>query len=136
MYAGPKREHRPATLSRSSASSSEGTSGRIAMWGTLRDVQPVFDGHNDALLRAGAEAIATGRPDGHLDVPRARAGGLAGGIFAVFTPGEEPELVEREDGWESPLPPALAPGAAAEYALRAAGRLFRLQALGALRVVP
>src|SRR5947208_15320455 len=105
------------------------------MSGTLRDMQPVFDGHNDALLRAGAEAIAAGRPDGHLDIPRARAGGLAGGIFAVFTPGEEPELVEREDGWESPLPPALAPGVAAEYALRAAGRLFRLQALGALRVV-
>jgi len=97
--------------------------------------QPVFDGHNDALLRAGAEAIAAGRPDGHLDIPRARAGGLAGGIFAVFTPSEEPELIEREDGWESPLPPALAPGVAAEYALRAAGRLFRLQELGALRVV-
>src|SRR5438094_8749592 len=105
------------------------------MSGTLRDMQPVFDGHNDALLRAGAEAIAAGRPDGHLDIPRARAGGLAGCIFAVFTPSEEPELIEREDGWESPLPPALAPGVAAEYALRAAGRLFRLQELGALRVV-
>src|SRR5438093_1415431 len=46
--------------------------------------QPVFDGHNDALLAAEASALAAGRPDGHLDVPRPRAGGLAGGVFAAF----------------------------------------------------
>jgi membrane dipeptidase len=47
-----------------------------------------FDGHNDALSRlhkAGApnaEFLECG--DGHLDLPGARAGGLAGGLFAVF----------------------------------------------------
>jgi membrane dipeptidase len=50
----------------------------------------VFDGHNDALSRiwkAGPDAAGgflAGDGEGHLDVPRARAGGLAGGCFAVF----------------------------------------------------
>lgn len=54
---------------------------------------PVFDGHNDALLRlwrGGAGAIdgfAAGS-DGHVDAPRARAGGFGGGFFAIFVPGE------------------------------------------------
>jgi membrane dipeptidase len=51
----------------------------------------VFDGHNDALsrvARAGGSAAARfldGGGDGHLDLPRAERGGLAGGCFAVFT---------------------------------------------------
>ena len=99
-------------------------------------MQPIFDGHNDALLRAGPEALAAGRPDGHLDVPRARAGGLAGGIFAVFTPSTDaPEPIVRDDGWEQPLPPPLAEGVAEAHSLRAAGRLLKLEELGALRVV-
>ena len=98
-------------------------------------MQPVFDGHNDVLLRATAEEIATGRDDGHLDVPRAKAGGLAAGIFAVFTPGAETEPVVTDDGWEDPLPPPLPDGAAAAHALQRAGRLFRLEQLGAVRVI-
>ncbi|RMF40315.1 MAG: membrane dipeptidase [Alphaproteobacteria bacterium] len=55
--------------------------------------QPVFDGHNDLLLhlwRAGdrdGRAFFDGRQDGHIDLARARAGGFAGGLFAVFVPG-------------------------------------------------
>src|SRR5215216_1071270 len=51
----------------------------------------IFDGHNDALSRlwkAGAAAAGgflAGDGEGHVDLPRARAGGLAGGCFAVFT---------------------------------------------------
>jgi membrane dipeptidase len=51
----------------------------------------VFDGHNDALsrlLEAGPEAAAgflAGDGEGHVDLPRASRGGLAGGCFAVFT---------------------------------------------------
>ncbi len=58
--------------------------------------QPVFDGHNDVLLRMylqkGGDAIAeflAGVEKGHLDLPKARAGGFAGGMFAVFVPPEE-----------------------------------------------
>jgi membrane dipeptidase len=48
-----------------------------------------FDGHNDVLSRlheagAGNEAFLEGDGGGHLDLPGARAGGLAGGLFAVF----------------------------------------------------
>jgi membrane dipeptidase len=47
-----------------------------------------FDGHNDVLSRlhhadAGNDEFLQGG-DGHLDVPGAREGGLAGGMFAVF----------------------------------------------------
>jgi membrane dipeptidase len=47
-----------------------------------------FDGHNDVLSRlyqagGGNEEFLTGG-DGHLDLPGAREGGLAGGLFAVF----------------------------------------------------
>jgi len=52
----------------------------------------VFDGHNDVLLRllqqgdkTGASFIR-GNGGGHLDLPRARQGGFAGGLFAMFTP--------------------------------------------------
>jgi len=85
-------------------------------------MQPIFDGHNDALLRAGAIELMAGRPDGHLDVPRARAGGLAGGIFAVFTP--SPRGHEPVDY-----------GAAAAHSLRHAGRLLELERLGGVRIV-
>src|SRR3954468_4556601 len=135
MYFGPKREQIPATLSRSDASSSVGTSGRSAMVRHPTPMQPVFDGHNDALLRATAEEIVAGRGDGHLDVPRASAGGLAAGIFAVFTPGDEVEPVITDDGWDDPLPPPLPDGVAAAHALQRAGRLFRLERLGGVRVL-
>jgi len=87
--------------------------------------QRVFDGHNDALLRAGPDAFLAGRPDGHLDLPRARAGGLAGGIFAVFTPGE--------GDWEHPEP--VAQPEAAAHSTRIAGRLQALERAGAVRIV-
>jgi len=54
---------------------------------------PVFDGHNDTLLKLEIEA---GTPkersffqrteQGHIDLPRAREGGFAGGLFAMFVP--------------------------------------------------
>jgi membrane dipeptidase len=54
---------------------------------------PVFDGHNDAILRlwtGGAEAVTSFREGsaGHVDLPRAREGGLAGGFFALFVKGD------------------------------------------------
>jgi len=54
--------------------------------------EPVFDGHNDTLLnlhlpeRGGGRSFMVRGDRGHLDLPRAREGGYAGGIFAMFTP--------------------------------------------------
>jgi membrane dipeptidase len=97
---------------------------------------PVFDGHNDALLRAGPTELLAGRPDGHLDIPRAKQGGLAGGIFAVFTPSPgEHETTLADGGWEDAYPPPLPAGAAAAHASAHAGRLFELERLGGVRIV-
>jgi membrane dipeptidase len=100
-------------------------------------VLAVFDGHNDALTRSDHAAFATGRDGGHLDLPRMRAGGLRGGIFAVFTPSarERKRPVPREDGViEFALAPPVGQGRAAAHATAAAGRLFALERAGDLRV--
>ena len=53
---------------------------------------PVFDGHNDLLLRLhnapeNREAIwLTGEGKGHLDLPRMKQGGFVGGFFAIYIP--------------------------------------------------
>ena len=51
---------------------------------------PTFDGHNDVLSRLHGAAgdpvrrFLDGDGEGHVDLPRAEAGGFAGGCFAVF----------------------------------------------------
>ncbi len=54
---------------------------------------PVFDGHNDSILKLEMAARAGrvldfSRPDPalHIDITRARKAGFAGGLFAMFTP--------------------------------------------------
>ena len=67
---------------------------------------PIFDGHNDALLRlyrhGGDAAIAGflhGEDKGQLDLAKARQGGFAGGLFAIFVP--SPEKNEQKDKKET-----------------------------------
>ena len=67
---------------------------------------PIFDGHNDVLLRlcrrASAEAVTAflqGEDKGHLDLPKARKGGFAGGLFAIFVPSPK-----RENGSSNKTP--------------------------------
>lgn len=98
----------------------------------------VFDGHNDVLTRAEATAIASGRDEGHLDVPRAHEGGLAGGIFAVFVDSAEDtfEGIEMSaGGYDVPLPSPVPHEDALAAAAAYAARLFTLEAAGAVRVV-
>jgi membrane dipeptidase len=97
----------------------------------------VFDGHNDTITREDADGFVSGRPDGHVDLPRARAGGLAGGIFAIFapTPGDdEVEFGSEAEGYAVPLPDAIGQDVAAPIATRAAGRLLALERDGHLRL--
>ncbi|MFK7791630.1 MAG: dipeptidase [Devosiaceae bacterium] len=56
----------------------------------------IFDGHNDLLARlylaGGVKAVKTfiaGRPNGHLDAQKAKAGGFAGGFFAIWVPNSQ-----------------------------------------------
>jgi len=82
---------------------------------------PVFDGHNDVLLRLRSlpgdrvRAFLDGGAGGQLDLPRSRAGGFAGGLFAAFVPSHEdaPEdALMRAPAYDVPLPPPLDPDAA------------------------
>ena len=59
---------------------------------------PVFDGHNDVLLRLSTSGFSDpvaaflngsereGRPRGQLDLPRAETAGMIGGLYAIFVP--------------------------------------------------
>jgi membrane dipeptidase len=97
----------------------------------------VFDGHNDTIL----SLLTTGRSffdrsaEGHIDLPRARDGGLGGGFFAVYihdpvnaAAGSDPEAAMKMYGdertWPEPMPLDYAQG----HAVRLLGRLLRLEA--------
>ena len=81
----------------------------------------VFDGHNDTLTRDDADDFATGREGGHIDLPRARAGGLGGGIFAAFTDTPGDRWIEGE-----PAAP-IGQDRAAGVVTRTLGRLLELE---------
>jgi membrane dipeptidase len=117
---------------------------------TLPPRIPIFDGHNDALLRlhrhGGDKAIAGflhGEDKGQLDLAKARQGGFAGGLFAIFVP--SPEKKDKQEASDkaaepnfsgTPTPPILD----AAEALRTVNAMMSLayrierQAEGRLRV--
>lgn len=108
---------------------------------------PVFDGHNDTLLdiyhpgRKVKRSFTERSDHGHIDLPRARAGGLGGGFFAVYVPNiwsryhPKPKEVRTEHRVEMPLPHALDQRYALSYTIMLAARLFELEDAGALKVV-
>ena len=100
---------------------------------------PIFDGHNDTLLRfAQNEALTykdffTEMESGHIDLPRARQGGFAGGFFAVFAP--NPEMEITPDFVPDPqLPSPLEWSYAQRCALGMMSDLFKLEAESAGQV--
>ncbi len=106
---------------------------------------PIFDGHNDTLLRlyhaegSGEHAFFTRADTGHLDLPRAREGGFGGGFFAVFVPGEKAEapdanLTITESGYAVRMADPVDPGYAQRMAIGIAAGLFRLEAASAGQV--
>ncbi|MEM7129785.1 MAG: dipeptidase [Chloroflexota bacterium] len=109
---------------------------------------PVFDGHNDTIL-ALVEQDPEKRRDffvesetGHIDFPRAKAGGLGGGFFAIFTrsPKAGDILKNRPDTskpYEVPLPPAPSYSDALQFTVQAAAKLFQLEEAsnGQIRIV-
>jgi membrane dipeptidase len=110
----------------------------------------IFDGHNDTILSltgTGFNPIPGGRSfferstNGHIDLPRAKDGGLGGGFFAVFV--RPPEAAQKNarsnssedaeqritrqfnpsDGWPEPM----ALDYAQSKALEVLGRLFQIE---------
>ena len=100
----------------------------------------IFDGHNDVLLalhEAGGErdgdgltaadrAFAAGGGPTKLDVPKAREGGLAGGLFAIF-PADPPDFGDHPEPAEHEV--ALAD------TLAMVARAHRLERAGVLRLI-
>src|SRR5579883_3617139 len=110
---------------------------------------PVIVGHQDTLLSLYLPERGCGRDFfvrseiGHLDLPRAQEGGIAGGFFAVFVPrdpsqpGEDFEMLPTEVGYRVRLADPLEHTYALRTAMGMVALLFRLedQAQGQLKVV-
>ena len=113
----------------------------------------IFDGHNDALTRERYVPLSRPGAGGHINLERMAAGGMRGGIFAVFTPSPKRSSGPRAGAVEglrartgaqpavsgAPVPEPSTPAEvsmreAAELATIAAGRLFALEREGALAV--
>ncbi len=101
---------------------------------------PIFDGHNDVLLRIHDDAplipdwFFEGSDAGHLDLPRAREGGFRGGFFALWVPtpagargGNEAKIHLDHGAWERPLAPPVDPVAARAEILARLSTLLRLE---------
>lgn len=108
---------------------------------------PVFDGHNDVLLRLWrgnaadpARAFLDGEIIGQLDLPKADAGGFAGGLFAMFVPSAEiaglsnANSMMAASSYDVPLPPEVDIAAARDATLRMAALLLKIEAASAGRV--
>ena len=103
---------------------------------------PFFDGHNDTVLRLlelaapGQEAaFVEGGRGGHIDLPRAKTGGMAGGFFAMFPPplkGSLAGTVGTAASSNGQLPPELAVADAQASTNGMASILLRLERMGAL----
>jgi membrane dipeptidase len=101
---------------------------------------PIFDGHNDVLLRLylrggtdGPRAFLDGQAKGHLDFPKALEGGFAGGLFAVFVPSTGKAGSSTGDtspssaGSDAPTAPAVELGAAQSVVFSMVSLLFRIE---------
>ncbi|SFL42736.1 dipeptidase [Shimia aestuarii] len=102
---------------------------------------PVFDGHNDAVLRlwkGGAQDLAArfARSEaGHIDLEKARRGGMKGGFFALFAPPEgEFVMPTFEPPYDEPLPGPLEQSAALKMIVEQAAVLVVLERAGALKI--
>lgn len=108
-------------------------------------MQWIFDGHNDVLLRlwqtwqSGGDPVAEfvdGTSAGHIDAPRAKTGGLAGGICAIYIPSSHLALKEPDGHgrYETPLATPLDRPPSLDIALQKAAIALRLDRAGAWRL--
>ncbi len=109
----------------------------------MTDIVPVIVGHQDTLLSLSLPERGKGRSFfersewGHIDLPRAREGGVVGGFFAVFVPAPPEQtiqltgraaLVKTADGYAIPYAPAIERDYAQRVTMSMMALLFRLEA--------
>ncbi|MFP5076844.1 dipeptidase [Rhizobium sp. YIM 134829] len=108
-------------------------------------MEAVFDGHNDVLLRlwhtvkTGGDPIAefiNGTAAGHIDVPRARRGGLAGGLCAIYIPSGDLVLREPDEKghYITPMAAPLERQPSLDIALEFTAIALKLERAGAWRL--
>jgi len=108
-------------------------------------MQLVFDGHNDVLLRLwhngkkGGDPVAEfvdGTAQGHIDVPRARAGGLAGGLCAVYIPSGDLILQEPDENghYVTPLAAPLQRQPSLDIAMEKLAIAYRVERAGGWKI--
>lgn len=104
----------------------------------MTEALPIFDGHNDVVLALfgwprGRRGFFERGENGHLDLPRAREGGFAGGFFAVYVPPDpaarRPDLHASNDTEEdrTVLPPPVEQTFALRMAMALTATIFRLE---------
>lgn len=100
-------------------------------------LMPVFDGHNDVLLRLmrgkiqPEKAFLEGDNIGHMDWPRMKQGGMFGGFFAVYVPSEDmgtdvDALMSRAQ-YDVPLPPPLHLNGSQQVTVHMSSLLIRIE---------
>ena len=105
----------------------------------------VFDGHNDVLLRLWHDAKRGGDPvrefiggtsEGHIDAPRARAGGLAGGLCAIYIPSGDLILQEPDENgrYVTPLAAPLQRQPSLDIAMEKLAIAYRLERAGGWKI--
>ncbi|NRG16310.1 membrane dipeptidase [Rhizobiales bacterium] len=89
---------------------------------------PVFDGHNDTLLKlelqqgtAKNRSFFEEAAFDHIDLPRAKKGGFAGGLFAMFVPSR---IARNGEAAFNPADPANFAEISQEFAHKFTSRLF------------
>lgn len=113
---------------------------------------PIFDGHNDTLTRIHKESLenparsfftASAEGDGHIELPKAIAGGLSGGFFAIFTsnPPEDNLKIDIPDngrnGYMVDLPPPISHDYGLSFVLQMIEllRQWEIHSAGKLKIV-
>lgn len=106
----------------------------------------IFDGHNDFLQRVvaagqgGADLWLKGDGTGHLDLPRMKQGGLAGGFFAIWIPSaegfsdEDAQQKMENPPFHMPLPDQIPAEDALPHAFEQAAALLSLERTGTLGI--
>lgn len=109
-------------------------------------MEMVFDGHNDVLLRlwrsraAGLDPIKEfigGCREGHIDGPRAKAGGLAGGLCAIYIPSLRDFTLKEPDAnghYVTPLEAPLERPVSLDIGLQMAAIALQLDQAGGWRL--
>lgn len=105
-----------------------------------KNALPILIGHNDTLLslylpeRGEGRTFFTRSDKGHIDLPRARDGGMGGGFFAIFVPPDpltqpasRAEPVKTATGYEMPLASTIDQAYALRTTMAMMSTLFRLE---------